>query len=248
MARPSKPVRLDALLVSRGLAASRARARELIEEGAVQVDGIVADKPGRRVRPDQDIALTREDHRWVGRGALKLLGVLEPLGVQVEGRVCADLGASTGGFTQVLLEHGAERVYALDVGKGQLDWSLRTDERVVVMEGINVRYLEALPEPVSLVVGDLSFISLRTILPAVVRILAPEGLALLMVKPQFEVGPELVQKGGVVRSPEARQAAIEGVAAAAVDLGLEVRGGMDSPVAGARAGNVEHFLLLQMPR
>ncbi len=247
MARPTKPVRLDVLLVKRGLAASRARARELIVEGAVQVDGIAADKPGRRVRPDQDIALGREDHHWVGRGALKLLGVLEPLGVRVQGRVAADLGASTGGFTQVLLEHGAERVYAVDVGKGQLAWSLRKDPRVVVMEGVNVRHLQSLPEPVSLVVGDLSFISLRTILPAVARLLAPGGQAVLMVKPQFEVGPERVEKGGVVRSPEARQDAIAGVASKAVELGLEILGGMDSPVAGARAGNVEHFLLLKSP-
>jgi len=158
--------------------------------------------------------------------------------------VCADLGASTGGFTQVLLERGATKVYAIDVGKGQLAWSLRTDPRVVVMDGVNVRYLDALPEPIDLVVGDLSFISLGLVLPVVARLLRPGGEALVLVKPQFEVGPEHVGKGGLVRDPTARAAAIARVASIAVGLGLAVAGGADSPVAGARAGNVEHFLRL----
>lgn len=244
MGRPS-PVRLDALLVKRGLAASRQRARELIERGDVVVDGLVAEKVGMRVRPDQAVALRKDDFPWVGRGALKLLGVLEPFGVDPSGRVCADLGASTGGFTQVLLEKGATRVYAIDVGKGQLAWSLREDPRVENLEGVNVRHLEGLPEPVSLIVGDLSFISLALILPAVRRLMAPGGEAVLLVKPQFEAGREGVASGGIVKDPEVRTAAIDRVAHDARAAGFEVLGGLDSPVAGAKAGNVEHFLHLR---
>ena len=244
MTARARPVRLDALLVQRGLAGSRARARELIEAGSVLIDGIPARKPATRVRPDREIRLLTADHAWVSRGARKLLGVLDQLGVDPTGAVAADLGASTGGFTQVLLERGAQRVYAVDVGHGQLDWALRNDPRVVVMEGVNARHLESLPEPVGLVVGDLSFISLGLVLPAVRRILAPGGQAVLLVKPQFEVGPEAVGKGGRVRSPEVRAAAIEAVQHRARAQGFDVVGGMDSPLAGARAGNVEFFLHL----
>jgi 23S rRNA (cytidine1920-2'-O)/16S rRNA (cytidine1409-2'-O)-methyltransferase len=236
--------RLDALLVARGLAASRERAKELIESGVVLVDGIPSAKAGARVRPEQDVRLASADHPWVGRGALKLLGVLGPLGVDPAGRVCADLGASTGGFTEVLLEAGATRVYAIDVGRNQLAWKLQTDARVVVMDATNARHLEALPEPVSLIVGDLSFISLALILPAVGRLLAPGGDAVVLVKPQFEAGRGGVGKGGKVRDG-ARDAAIEAVRATAAQLGFTVLGGMDSPVAGARAGNVEYFLHLR---
>ncbi|MCB9682772.1 MAG: TlyA family RNA methyltransferase [Alphaproteobacteria bacterium] len=238
-------VRLDQLLVQRGLAASRQRARELIEAGGVTVDGMVATKGATQVRTDQAVALAKEDFPWVGRGALKLLGVLEPFGVDPTGRVCADLGASTGGFTQVLLERGAVRVYAVDVGKGQLDWKLRTDDRVVNLEGVNARHLEALPEPVSLLVGDLSFISLSLLLPAVHRLLAPGGEAVLLVKPQFEAGREAIGSGGVVRDPDARAAAIARVRDDAVAAGFVVAGALDSPVPGAKSGNVEHFLHLR---
>lgn len=244
MARPS-PVRLDALLVKRGLVSSRQRARELIETGGVLVDGLVATKVGTRVRPDQAVELKREDFPWVGRGALKLLGVLGPLGVDPAGRVCADLGASTGGFTEVLLHHGASRVYAIDVGKGQLAWRLREHPQVVNLEGVNVRHLEALPEPVSLVVGDLSFISLALILPSVARLLSPGGEAVLLVKPQFEAGRGAVAAGGKVRLEADRVGAIERVAAEAAEQGFEVVAGIDSPLAGAKAGNVEHFLHLR---
>lgn len=245
--KPASPVRLDALLVERGLAASRERAKELIEQGAVLVDGIPASKSGARVRPDRDVRLVAEDHPWVSRGALKLLGVLEPLGVAPAGLVCADLGASTGGFTEVLLAQGASRVYAIDVGHAQLAWRLRTDPRVVVMEGVNARHLEALPEPVDLVVGDLSFISLALILPAVRRILRPGGRAVVLVKPQFEAGREAVGKGGLVRSEADRRAAIDAVRASAVAAGFAVLGSADSPLPGAKAGNIEHFLLLELP-
>ena len=246
MARP-KPERLDLLLVRRGLAASRQRARELIEQGQVTIDGLPATKPATRVTPDRAIELVTEDFPWVGRGALKLIGALDAFEVDPAGQVCADLGSSTGGFTQVLLERGATRVYAVDVGKGQLAWSLRTDDRVVVMEGVNARHLEGLPEPVDLVVGDLSFISLTLILPAISRILRPGGEAVALVKPQFEVGRSEVGKGGLVSDPEARARAIEGVRQAAEHAGYVVRGGSDSAISGARAGNLEHFLHLVHP-
>lgn len=246
MSRPS-PVRLDLLLVKRGLAASRQRARELIESGGVLVGGIPATKVSARVRPDVPVELARQDFPWVGRGALKLLSVIDAFEVDATGLVCADLGSSTGGFTQVLLERGATRVYAIDVGKGQLDWGLRTDARVVVMEGVNARHLESLPEPIDLIVGDLSFISLALILPTVERLLRPGGEAVLLVKPQFEAGRKAVSKGGKVTDPEARALAIERVTDDARDLGFDVLGGMDCGVAGARAGNVEHFLHIRRP-
>lgn len=245
----SKPafLRLDALLVKRGLAPSRQRARALIDAGEVLVDGLVATKPATQVRADQAVRLASPDHGWVGRGALKLDGVLDPFGVDAQGRVCADLGASTGGFTEVLLRRGATRVYAIDVGKGQLAWKLRTDARVVNMEGVNARHLDALPEPVDLIVGDLSFISLVLILPTVARLLAPGGEAVLLVKPQFEAGREAIGKGGRVRDDEARQSAIEGVKRDAEAQGFAVLGSLDSPLAGAKAGNVEHFVHLRAP-
>lgn len=241
----ARKVRLDRLLVDRGLAASRQRARELIEKGVVRVDGIPATKVATQVGVNQELELSESDHSWVGRGALKLLGVLAPLGVDPTGKTCADLGSSTGGFTQVLLEHGARRVYAIDVGKGLLDWTLRNDERVVVMEQTNARHLESLPEPIDLLVGDLSFISLTKILPTVHRLLRPGGEAVILVKPQFEAGREAIGKGGRVRSEAERARAIAGVRASTAGHGLFVIDGMDSPVSGAKAGNVEHFLHLR---
>ena len=241
--RPS-PERLDLLLVKRGLAASRQRARALIEKGGVEVDGIVVDRPSRQVRPDQRIALTSDDHPWVGRGALKLLGALEATGINPQGRVCADLGASTGGFTEVLLHRGAQRVYAIDVGKGQLAWSLRNDDRVVVMEGVNARTLQTLPEPVDLLTADLSFISLRPILPTITRLLGDQGEALVLVKPQFEVGRASVRRGGRVKDEGARKAGIDAIRDAATAAGFHVAGSVDSGLAGAKAGNIEHFLHL----
>lgn len=243
----ARKVRLDLLLVRRGLAASRQRARELIETGAVRVDGLPATRPSAQVDLDRPVELAREDFPWVGRGALKLLGVLDPFGVIATDKVCADLGASTGGFTQVLLERGARRVYAVDVGKGLLHYKLRNDPRVVVMEGVNARHLEALPEPIDLIVGDLSFISITLVLPVLARLLRPGGEAIVLVKPQFEAGRRAVGKGGRVRSEEDREAAIQKVRSAVEAEGLELLGGMDSPVAGARSGNVEHFLHLRRP-
>lgn len=244
----SKPERLDRLLVKRGLAASRQRAQELIAEGQVLVDGIPVTKAASRVRDDRPIELASPDYQWVGRGALKLLSALEAFpSVDPSGTVCADLGSSTGGFTEVLLHRGATKVYAIDVGTNQLAWKLRTDDRVVVMEGTNARHLEALPEPIDLIVGDLSFISLDLILPTVARLLRPGGEAVLLVKPQFEVGREHVASGGLVKDADARQRAIDSVAETARACGLLAIDGADCGVAGARAGNVEHFLHLRAP-
>jgi len=235
---------LDRLLVDRGLAASRQRARELIESGAVLIDGHPAARVATQVAVDRTITLAREDHPWVGRGALKLLGVLGPFGVDPANKTCADLGASTGGFTEVLLRHGARRVYAVDVGKGLLHYRLRDDPRVVLMEQTNARHLDALPEPIDLLVGDLSFISFTLILPTVLRLLGPTGEAVVLIKPQFEAGRAAVGKGGRVRSEADRAAAIDRVSEAASTHGLAVKSAMDSTLPGARAGNIEHFLHL----
>ncbi len=243
MGRP-KPVRLDKWLVDHGLAPSRLRARELIEAGRVQVDGLVVTKPARQVRPDRPVRVVGNEHEWVGRGARKLLGALADLPMDVDGRVVADLGASTGGFTEVLLHAGAARVYAVDVGRGQLHRRLETDPRVVVKDGVNARYLEALDEPIERVVGDLSFISLDKILPAVHRITTPSAEALVLVKPQFEAGRSAIGRGGRVRT-EARADAIQGVRNHAVAAGFEVLGGADCVLPGAKAGNVEYFLWLR---
>lgn len=240
-----KKVRLDRLLVDRALAPSRQRAQELIEAGDVLVDGLAVTKVSAQVDLDRHVSLRATGPDWVGRGALKLDGVLDPFGVDARNKVCADFGASTGGFTEVLLRRGAARVYAIDVGRAQLHERIANDPRVVVMDEVNARYLEGLPEPIALVVADLSFISVTKVLEAIRRVLQPGGEAIVLVKPQFEVGPERVGKGGLVRDDEDRQLAIDLVSRAAEDLGFEIRAGMDSPLPGARAGNVEHFLVLQ---
>jgi 23S rRNA (cytidine1920-2'-O)/16S rRNA (cytidine1409-2'-O)-methyltransferase len=244
--------RLDLVLVERGLAESRTRAQALIMAGAVVVGEARVDKPGTPVDPEVPIRI-KEDaapRRWVSRGAEKLLGALRafPADIDPRGKTCADLGASTGGFTDVLLQHGAARVHAVDVGYGQLHPRLRGDPRVVVRERENARALTAaaLGEQVDLVVGDLSFISLRLILPAVKDLLRPGGAAVLLVKPQFEVGKGEVGKGGVVREEEKRVAALEAVKEAARGLGFEVLGHAESPIEGP-AGNREWLLALRAP-
>lgn len=255
-----KKVRLDRLLVQRGLAPSRQRAQELIEAGVVKVDGLVAKKAATQVDVSRPVLLEEPDHGWVGRGALKLLGAVEALGVSAGGCVCADLGASTGGFTEVLLRHGAARVYAIDVGRGLLHRRLEVDPKVVVMDGVNARHLyvegqeppneqaTALPEACDLVVGDLSFIGLGHVLDAVRRLLAPGGQAVLLVKPQFEVGRSQLGARGRVTDPAARAAAIERVRGTAEAAGFEVVGAVDSSLPGAKSGNVEHFLQLRVAR
>ncbi|WP_432497260.1 TlyA family RNA methyltransferase [Kineococcus auxinigenes] len=244
----ARRLRLDAELVRRGLARSREHASELVAAGRVKVAGTTAGKPATQVDPASPILVEsrEEEVGYVSRGAHKLVGALDALDVTVAGRRCLDAGASTGGFTDVLLRRGAAHVVAVDVGYGQLAWSLRQDPRVTVLERTNVRALEpgaVAPAP-SLVVADLSFISLALVLPALVRCVTPEAEHVLMVKPQFEVGREALGAGGVVRSAELRAGAVRSVARAAGGCGLGVRGVAASPLPGP-SGNVEYFLHLQ---
>ncbi|MGC3997413.1 MAG: TlyA family RNA methyltransferase [Anaeromyxobacter sp.] len=247
--RPPRRQRIDLLLVERGLAESRTRAQALVMAGAVVAGEARVDKPGALVDPALPLRLKADaaPQKYVSRGALKLERALEVFPIEPRGLRCADLGASTGGFTDLLLQRGAAQVLAIDVGYGQLHPRLRADPRVVVRERENARALtaEALGGPVDLVVGDLSFISLRLILPAVKAILRPGGLAALLVKPQFEVGKGEVGKGGVVREEAKRRAALEGVAEAARGLGFEVLGHAESPIEGP-AGNREWLLGLRL--
>ena len=236
--------RLDELVVARGLAATRAEAARLILAGRVRLAGGVVDKAGRLVRKDAPLELVRAAP-FVGRGGEKLAAALAAFGLEVRDRVCLDVGASTGGFTDCLLQAGACRVHAIDVGHGQLHPRLRADRRVVVREGVNARYLtpEELGEPVSLVTVDVSFISLTKVLAALARCLAPEATIVALVKPQFELGRSLVGKGGVVRDPGLHAAAVQTVADAARALGLSPVGVVASPLRGPK-GNREFFLHL----
>lgn len=232
--------RLDVLLVEKGLAHSRARAQRLIMAGEVLVSGRVVDKPGTRVPTDAVIELLAR-LPYVSRGGLKLEAALDAFHVTVEELIAADVGASTGGFTDCLLQRGAARVYAIDVGYGQLAWQLRRDPRVVVMERTNARYLERLPEPVDLVVIDVSFISLELILPRAVDWLRADGQIIALIKPQYEAGPEQVGKGGVVKDAAVHAAVLRRIANWALAHGLAVRGLMASPLLGP-AGNVEFLI------
>ncbi|NBU30598.1 MAG: TlyA family RNA methyltransferase [Actinobacteria bacterium] len=241
--------RLDIELVRRHLARSREQAQALISAGSVKVNGFIADKAARQVSDSVSIVLDADDAHWVSRGAHKLIGALDsfaPMGLAVQGKVCLDAGASTGGFTQVLLERGASKVYAVDVGYGQLAWPLRNDARVVVMERVNIRYMtpDALAERPEVVVADLSFISLTLVLPAFAALTSDTGNMVLMVKPQFEVGRDSLSPGGVVRDPHSRVKAVARVAAAAAAIGWPAVGVIASPLPGP-SGNVEYFLWLQ---
>jgi 23S rRNA (cytidine1920-2'-O)/16S rRNA (cytidine1409-2'-O)-methyltransferase len=240
--------RLDERLVELGLAPSRSRAEALIREGRVLVDDVPVEKPGTRVGPDARLRLRGEERRFSSRGGEKLAGALADLRIDPAGRRCLDLGASTGGFTDCLLQAGAREVVAVDVGYGQLDPRLRGDPRVRVLERTNARSLEAaqLGGPVELATLDLSFISVRLVLPRL-REIAPEAELLVLVKPNFEVGRERVGKGGVVRDPALRAEAVRAVREAAVALGYAVAGEAESRLAGPR-GNRETFLWLRPPR
>jgi 23S rRNA (cytidine1920-2'-O)/16S rRNA (cytidine1409-2'-O)-methyltransferase len=242
--------RIDLLLVEKGLAASRTQAQALVMAGAVVHGDQRVDKPGQLVDPELPLRVKDDaaPQRYVSRGALKLEKALQAFPVDPRGRTCADLGASTGGFTDLLLQRGAAKVYAVDVGYGQLHPRLRDDPRVVVRERENARHLSAaaLGEQVDLVTGDLSFISLRLVLPAVKAILKPGGQAVVLVKPQFEVGKGEVGKGGVVRDDAKRREALERVKGAARDLGFEILGEAESPIEGP-AGNREWLLALRAP-
>jgi len=245
-------MRLDSELVRRKMCDSRERARALIEAGRVVVNGVPAAKPATQVEPTASLVIVESDEpEWASRGAHKLLGALDrfaPDGVRVRGARCLDAGASTGGFTDVLLTRGAARVEAVDVGYGQLVWRLRSDERVGVHDKTNVRALrpEDIGGEVDLVVADLSFISLSRVLGALAACTRPGGRLLPMVKPQFEVGRERVGSGGVVRDPALRAEAVVDVARQAAGLGLETLGCVASPLPGP-SGNVEYFLHLARP-
>lgn len=248
------PTRLDAALVARGLARSRARAHELIEEGLVTLNGRPAAKASIRVRVTDDIAVSGATHDWVGRGALKLVHALQVFGPRLSpaGRVCLDVGASTGGFTQVLLRAGAQHVVALDVGHGQLVEQLRTDSRVTERSGLNIRHTEPAdlagphcPDGMfELVVADLSFISLTLTFQPMTSLLRPEGDLVVLVKPQFEVGRERLGKDGIVTSATERHRALARVIAHAEACGLHVWGRANSPITGTE-GNEEFLLWLR---
>ena len=241
--------RLDALVVERGLAVSRERARALILAGQVRVNGIVVSKAGTAIATDADVTLIEPDHPYVGRGGLKLAHALEHFGIDATGRLALDVGASTGGFTDVLLRRGARRVVALDVGHGQLDWKIRSDARVFVMERVNARNLtpDQLPEDArafDLVTMDVSFISARQILPSLAPLLRRDGDLVILVKPQFEAGREEVGKGGLVRDPAVHARVLDEVTAAATALGLTRVATTESPITGTE-GNREFLLHLR---
>jgi len=234
--------RLDIIVTERGLAPSRARAQALIMAGKVRVNNEVVSKAGTQVDAGSAIEVDEADHPWVGRGALKLAAALDAVPINPTGFDCLDVGASTGGFTHLLLDRGAHRVVALDVGRNQLDWRLRSDDRVIVMEGVNARHLGPgdLPFSVQLITMDLSFISLRLVVPAVLPFLEDGGHLVCLVKPQFEAGREQVGKGGIVRDEGIRRKVIDGVVEHLEGLGLTKVAVISSPIAG-RKGNREEL-------
>ena len=243
----TRRARVDAELVRRGLARSRQQAAELIGAGRVTIDGMPAAKPATAIAVTAALTVEGDDGRsWVSRGAHKLIGALDAFGLSVDNRRCLDAGASTGGFTEVLLDRGAREVVAVDVGYGQLAWSLRNDPRVVVLERTNVRELtaDAIGGPVDLVVADLSFISLATVLPALTSCASSDADIVPMVKPQFEVGKDRVGAGGVVSDPDLRADAVIAVARRAAELQWQTVGVTASPLPGP-SGNVEYFLHLR---
>jgi 23S rRNA (cytidine1920-2'-O)/16S rRNA (cytidine1409-2'-O)-methyltransferase len=236
-----KKQRLDVALVERGLCETRSKAQSLIMARRILVNGQHVDKAGANVADDDELRIEELEHPWVGRGGMKLAHALREFGISVEGKICADIGASTGGFTDVMLKNGARKVYAIDVGYGQIDASLRNDPRVVNREKVNARYLTAadFDDVIEFVSIDVSFIPLKLILPAVATFLRGDLVAL--IKPQFEVGKADVGKGGIVRDETKRGAAVDAVVAFARAIGFEVRGVIESPVKGAE-GNVEFLM------
>jgi 23S rRNA (cytidine1920-2'-O)/16S rRNA (cytidine1409-2'-O)-methyltransferase len=236
--------RADQLLVDRGLAESRQRAQALILAGLVYTGERRVDKSGEPLAAAAELEVRGRDHPWVSRGGVKLVHALDHFAIDVTGLVALDIGASTGGFTDVLLARGAARVHAVDVGRGQLAWKLRQDERVIVHEGVNARYLSAaeIPEPVDIVTCDASFIGLATVLPAALALTKPHSLLMALIKPQFEAGPGAVGRGGVVRDPEIHRAVCAAAAAwVGAQPGWSVLGIVESPITGP-AGNREFLL------
>ena len=242
-------MRLDALLVHKGLVESREKARALILAGQVDVNGRGAQKAGTMVDVATEVRVLGPDHPWVSRGGLKLAHALDTFGIDVTGALALDIGASTGGFTDVLLQRGARHVIAIDVGHGQIHWKLRTDPRVTVVEGLNARHLTRADLPdlgagADIVSIDVSFISLRLIFPALPPLLSPAARVIALVKPQFEAGRRDVGKGGVVSRPEVHDRVIVAVSSAAAEVGFVRRGLTESPITGAR-GNREFLMLLE---
>ncbi len=239
----TKKERLDVLVVQRQLVGSRSKASAMIMAAEVFVNGQIADKPGMRVPIDAEVTL-KSKPRYVGRGGIKLEAALESFDVQSKGKICADVGASTGGFTDCLLQNGASRVYAIDVARGIIDYRLRVDERVILLENTNARYLESLDEPVNLVVGDVSFISLRLILPAVKQWLTPEADIITLVKPQFEAGKSDVGKGGIIKDASVRRRVLEEITSFAEEIEFNVVDIIRSPITGQK-GNTEYLMWLK---
>jgi 23S rRNA (cytidine1920-2'-O)/16S rRNA (cytidine1409-2'-O)-methyltransferase len=242
-----KKTRLDKLLCEKGFVESRERAKAVILEGSVLVNGIVVDKAGALVRPDDELAVVNK-MPFVSRGGLKLEHAIRFFDIDVNGKTAMDIGASTGGFTDCLLQHGAKKVYAIDVGYGQFSWILRTDERVVLFEKTNIRYLDKdlIFDQIDIAVIDVSFISLLKVIPNVLGFLKPAGVIVALIKPQFEAGRKDVGKGGVVRNEEKRLEIVENIKAQTGKLGLEMLGVTPSPVKGPK-GNVEYLLYLKKP-
>ena len=242
-----RKARLDLILLQRGLVPSRERARALILSGQVIVDGRVISKAGTPTAQDAHIELVTPDHPYVGRGGIKLAHALRTFSIGVAGRRALDIGASTGGFTDVLLRQGAASVVALDVGRGQLDWSLRVDPRVIVRERVNARSLtrDDVPHVMDIVTVDVSFISLHHILPALPPLLSPDADVVVLVKPQFEAGRRDVPKGGIVVDPEVHEAVLARITREAISAGLERHAMVPSPITGS-AGNREFFLHLKL--
>ena len=240
---PAARMRLDLALVARGLVTSRSRARDLVLRGEVSVAGVAASDPARLVGPEVELAVAPGAGEYVSRGTLKLRAALNAFALDVAGRVALDVGAAHGGFTEVLLEHGAAKVYAVDNGRGQLDQRLRRDPRVVSLEETDARLLTRalVPEPVGALVADVSFISLAKALPAALALTGPGAVLAALVKPQFEAGPGDVGKDGVVRDEAVRRRAVEGVAAWLAAAGWHVLGTIRSPITGG-SGNVEHLI------
>ena len=239
-------MRLDVFLVQQGIFATREKARAAIMAGRVLVDRVPVTKAGALISPSADLQVKGEDFPYVSRGGMKLAHALKEFGVDLKGRTVLDVGASTGGFTDCALQHGAAKVYAVDVGYGQLAWTLRQDRRVIVLERTNIRHLgpEQLGELAEAAVIDVSFISLELVLPAVEKLLRPGGEVIALIKPQFEAGREKVGKRGVVRDPRVHAEVIEKVIKKAEDLGLTARGLTYSPLPGPE-GNIEYLLWLQ---
>jgi 23S rRNA (cytidine1920-2'-O)/16S rRNA (cytidine1409-2'-O)-methyltransferase len=239
--------RLDVALVERGLVETRAKAQALIMARRIAVNGRAADKAGTAVAGDDALEVISLEHPWVGRGGMKLAAALEQFQISVSGLVCCDIGASTGGFTDVLLHHGAKRVYAIDVGHGQLDVRLCNDPRVINREKVNARFLTAadFPETIEFVSTDVSFISLTMILPPIAAILGAGGSCVALIKPQFEVGPAELRKG-IVRDDDVRAEAVDRVLQSARQVGFDVDQSMESPVRGAE-GNIEYLAHLKLP-